>query len=188
MVRPLTIRTTIGMEASVGLLWNGVVTLASRVAVWGKLVGMRRGRRTAREEVVIRYRVGREVLAGSGASTTCTTTLSRDVGHLMSVLRIVHHLLISPLLELGIGRIVVRVLGMDLSWRRVAVHDVRLLVRVLVEGRVKLLLRMWRGPPCLLLLYRVWIRLLLGHGGRRWGVIVGGGRALSWKGVVGRAG
>lgn len=91
------------------------------------------------------------------------------MGHLMRlVVRILHHLLISPLGgELRVGRIVVGVLVVHLALGRMAVHWVWLLVVVLVErGVILLLVGVRRGPSCLLLLdrVRVW---LLGDGGRR---------------------
>lgn len=82
------------------------------------------------------------------------------------VVSVEHHLLISPLGELGVGRIVIR--RLDLVWRRVraSVERVRLLVWILVESGVELLLLLLSGIPtcCLLLLDRIRIGLLLGDG------------------------
>ena len=83
--------------------------------------------------------------------------------NLMSLCGVVHHLLISPLCKLGIGRIVIG--GLDLVWRRVrtTVERVGLLMRILVESGVELLL-LSGIPTSLLLLDRIRIRLLLRDG------------------------
>lgn len=97
------------------------------------------------------------------------------MGHLMRlVVCVLHHLLISPLGgELRIGLVVVRILEVHLSLRRMAVNRVGLLVGILVERGVILLVRVWCRPSCLLLLHWVRIRLLrYRRRGRR--VVVGG--------------
>ena len=105
------------------------------------------------------------------------------MGHLMRLCGVVHHLLVGPLGELSVSWVVVLSLGVQLALGGVAVDLVGLLVMVLIERGVKLLLRMWRGPSGLLLLYGVWVGWLadLGGGG---GMIVGGGRPLAGYGAV----
>ena len=85
------------------------------------------------------------------------------MGHLMSLVSVEHHLLISPLSKLGIGGVVVGVL--ELVGRRMgtAVERVGLLMRILVESGVELLL-LSGIPTSLLLLDRIRIRLLLRDG------------------------
>ena len=101
------------------------------------------------------------------------------------VVRIVHHLLISPLSgELSISLIVVGVLKMHLPLSRVSVHREGLLVRILVErGVVRRLVWMLLCPSCLLLLHRVRV-WLLGDWGRCGRVIVSGRGPLARHGGV----
>lgn len=92
------------------------------------------------------------------------------------VLSVEHHLLVGPLSELGIGRVIIGDLAL-LRMSLVAVDGVGLLMGVLIEGRVELL--GWRGPRGLLLLDGVGVWLLLGHGGLGERVLVCGRRALT---------
>ena len=99
------------------------------------------------------------------------------MGHLMRlVVRILHHLLISPLGgELRISGVVVGVLEMHLSLRRMAVELVGLLVVILVERGIILLVRVGCcRPSCLLLLDRVGVGLLSDR--RRCRRVIVGGR------------
>ena len=99
----------------------------------------------------------------------------------MRLLSVVHHLLVGPLSELGIGGVVVGHLSL-LGVSRMAVHGIRLLMGILIEGGVELL--GGRRPCRLLLLDGVGVRLLLGHGG--WGerMVVRGRGALTGYGCV----
>lgn len=98
--------------------------------------------------------------------------------HLMSLGSIVHHLLISPLSELCISRVVIWILWVHLVLGGMTVELEGLLRMVLVERGVKLLLGVRWGPSSLLLLHGVWVGLLADlRGGSS--VIVGGGRSLS---------
>lgn len=104
--------------------------------------------------------------------------------HLMCLVSVEHHLLISPLCcELCISsRIIIRVgsMHLTLSW----MHGIRLLVVViLIEGWIKRLRAMWWGIPCWLLLLRLLLLLLLNGVGIR--LLLGDG---GWSGIVCRRG
>ena len=103
--------------------------------------------------------------------------------NLMSLCGVVHHLLISPLSELRVSWVVVRILGVQLALGRVTMELVGLLMMVLIVRGVKLLLGMWGCPSGLLLLYGVWVGRLPDLGGRG-GMIVGGGRPLPGHSAV----
>ena len=120
-------------------------------------------RRAARKGVEAGELVDSEVVSGGRRPTALGAHMWGYVGHLMGLLSVVHHLLISPLCKLGIGRIVIG--GLDLVWRRVrtTVERVGLLMRILVESGVELLL-LSGIPTSLLLLDRIRIRLLLRDG------------------------
>lgn len=154
IMRVLTRRTPVRVETAILILRK--VTLASRVAV-GKL--RRVGRGSAGWEDVVVCIIVLLVCA------TCATALTRkgrgNVGHLMSLVE--HHLLISPLGELSICWIKVRILLVNLALLWMRMKRETGLVRVLVKGLVKVLLLLLMGgvPTCLLLLYGVRIRLLL---------------------------
>jgi hypothetical protein len=101
------------------------------------------------------------------------------------LLRIEHHLLISPLGKLGIG-IEERAVWRDLTllgW----VHWIRLLVGILVEGSSRVE-RLGVGiPSCLLLLDGVGIMVVLGgsNSGRGGGRIIRGRHALAGNRGIG---
>jgi hypothetical protein len=78
----------------------------------------------------------------------------------MSLVRVVDHLLISPLREMRISWVVIWRLSMHLALSWVSMELVRLLVVILVKGGIIRLLRVRRRPSCLLLLHGIWIWLL----------------------------
>jgi hypothetical protein len=193
LLRTLPIRSAIGMEAAVLLLWSALVGAeAGRGALHragGHAVGIRREDGALAKVVAVRARA-----AGPAALAAGGRRVLREGAHgLPLLLRVVHHLVIGPLGELGVGGgVVVRVLARDLALGRRHVHRIRLL-RILVELGVEGLGRGGRRPPGLLLvLDRVRVRLLglgLARGGRRRReVVVGWRRSLPGDGGIGAAG
>ena len=139
-------------------------------------------RRSTREWTEARHgRLAKVVGCRVAAVAPSLRTHGRHLRHLMRLLSVVHHLLVGPLSELGIGGVVVGHLSL-LGVSRMAVHGIRLLMGILIEGGVELL--GGRRPCRLLLLDGVGVRLLLGHGG--WGerMVVRGRGALTGYGCV----
>ena len=132
-------------------------------------------RRAARKGVEAGELVDSEVLAGGCRPTALGAHMLGYVRHLMGLLSVVYHLLISPLGVLVVGGIVVRVLGVHGLLGRVgamAVHGIGRLV--LIEVGVELLRGVGGRPGSLLLLDGVGVGLLVGHGVG--GLLVIGGR------------
>ena len=144
---------------------------------------MRWRRRATRERAEARHRtLSKVVRIRTGAVAPSLATHAIHLGHLVRLLLSVeHHLLVGPLSELGVGGVVVGHLSL-LGVSRMAVHGIRLLMGMLIEGGVELL--GGRRPCRLLLLDGVGVRLLLGHGG--WGerMVVRGRGALTGYGCV----
>ena len=147
----------------------------------GELGGMR-GRRAAGEGAEAGHRtLGKVVGVGVAAVAASLAADGVHLGHLMRLLGVEHHLLVRPLSELGVGGVVIGHLAL-LRVRRMTVDGIGLLMGILIEGGIELL-RRW-GPGCLLLLDRVGVRLLLGHGGLSERVVVCRGGALAGYGWV----
>lgn len=148
------------------ILWRVLLLITrGRIAAVGELGGMWR-RCAAREGVEARELVDGKVVAGRGRPAALGADMLGDVGHLMGLLSVVDHLLISPLSVLVVGGVVVRVLGVDLLLVRVgAVWVDRIGRLVLIKVGVELLGRVGGRPGSLLLLLdRVRVGLLVGHG------------------------
>lgn len=133
--------------------------MLTEVMWWMVLVRMLRRRcTTIRETCKPRHLTLCKVLWGA------IGTIARYVAHLVRLLGIEHHLLISPLCKLSVsGRIEIRVLLGYVSRRCMWAMDVIrwLLGLVLIEGRVKGLSSDRGRPTSLrLLLYRIGVRLL----------------------------
>ena len=90
-------------------------------------------RRAARKGVEAGELVDSEVVSGGRRPTALGAHMWGYVGHLMGLLSVVHHLLISPLGELGISWVVIWRLSMHLALGRVSMELVRLLVVVLIK-------------------------------------------------------
>ena len=131
--------------------------------------------RAARKGVEAGELVDSEVVSGGRSPTALGAHMWGYVGHLMGLLSVVHHLLISPLGVLVVGGVVIRILSVHLLLGRVgamAVHGIGRLV--LVEVGVELLRGVGGRPGSLLLLDGVGVGLLVGHGVG--GLLVIGGR------------
>lgn len=175
--RALALWATVRMEALIRRVIGGVAVRELR--------RMRRGRAAGEGvEALLTHGevVGGRRCAGLGTGLLLTGPLRADVGDLMrGVLGVEHHLLISPLCELGVGGVVVGVLGVHLL---LGVEGVRLLVLVEGGAAIELLRRMGCGPAGLLLLHGVRVRLLR----MRWRRLSGRGDHGARVVVVGRGG
>ena len=110
-------------------------------------------RRSTREWTEARHgRLAKVVGCRVAAVAPSLRTHGRHLGHLMRLLSVVHHLLVCPLSELGVGGVVIGHLSLLVGMAGVGMNGVRLLVGILIELRVELLGVDVGGPGSLLLL------------------------------------